>query len=176
VASMSRLGGVVDRGPRAPVRRRARRPPVRRAGGEQCVLVREVAVDGRAADAGPFGDRADRGLCGTEFLRQGHGALGDPSPCLVFELGAAWARSWATRSSRLFSAGLADRPSTRRCYLGWARVGPFCASLCERCLVGYPSGLSPATVQATDGGSCVGGARDEGCTESVDVPGDQRQD
>ena len=83
------FGRILDRRPRPRVRRWVRRTPVRRAGGEQRVLVREVPVDGRAADAGALGDRADRGLRRAELLVQRDGALGDPPPRLLLELGAA---------------------------------------------------------------------------------------
>ena len=83
------FGRILDRRPVLRVRRRVRRAPVRRAGREKRVLVREVAVDGRAADACALGDRADRGLRGTELLVQRDGALGDPSAGLLLELGAA---------------------------------------------------------------------------------------
>ncbi len=52
--------GVGDARPRAGVGRRVERGPVGRAGAEQRLLAREVAVDGRALDAGLLGDRADR--------------------------------------------------------------------------------------------------------------------
>src|SRR4051794_19506691 len=80
---------VLDRRPRPRVRRRVRRTPVRRAGGEQRVLVRKVAIDGRAANAGARCDRADRRLRGTDLLVQGDGAFRDPPPGLFLELGAA---------------------------------------------------------------------------------------
>src|SRR5215207_4457348 len=82
------LGRGLDPGPGPRVGRRVRGAPVRRAGGEQRLLVGEVAVDGRAAHAGAVGDRADRSPRGTELLVERDGALGDAGARPLLELGS----------------------------------------------------------------------------------------
>src|SRR5207248_8585733 len=82
------LRGIRDRGPRGWAGWWVRRAPVRGAGGEERDLVREVAVNRRAPDAGVLRDRADRRPCRADPCVQRDRALGDPPSCLLLELGS----------------------------------------------------------------------------------------
>jgi hypothetical protein len=87
--------GILDRRPRAGVGRRVRGAPVRGARCEEGGFVREVAVDGRPADAGVLRDRADRRPSGADRPVQGDRALGDPQAGAGLELGAALHPVWS---------------------------------------------------------------------------------
>jgi hypothetical protein len=82
------LRGSPDRGPGGRVGRRVGRAPVRRAGFEERVLVRKVAVDRRAAHACALGDRRNRSPCRSELLVQFDRALGDSPARQLLELRA----------------------------------------------------------------------------------------
>ena len=81
------------RGSRSPTswigRGRVRGRPVGAAGVEERGLVGEVAVDGRAADAGMRRDGADRCPGGADGPVERHGAFGDAQARLLLRLGAA---------------------------------------------------------------------------------------
>ncbi len=82
------LLGVGDRAPRVGIRPRVAVEVVRRAGGEEVVLGREVAVDRVPLHSCPLGDRADRGSRRADAAVQLDRGLGDPLPRVGHRLGA----------------------------------------------------------------------------------------
>jgi hypothetical protein len=79
---------VRDHGPCRDVRPGVLRGPMRHAGHEHGIEVREVAVDGEAGDAGLLGDGGDRGVGWPDRRVQANGCLSDAQPGLVHLLGA----------------------------------------------------------------------------------------